>query len=352
MNTIAVYIGDFVIYWSSVVIVLGTLAGFCLAYALYTAHSGRGSTMLVMFSFSLFFGVLISRFLHFYSHQEQYDGLFSAMTSYNGGSFFLPGVVIGVYFAAGFARTLGFAESAAQVRDATAPGLALTFALIRLSALFTNACRGRITVTTPSLQHLPLASAVTTASGTVEYRFATFFVTFLLMLIVTVVLVIFYLRNHNAPMVSHCPRDGHVFRMFILLYGAVELIMDSTRNDSTFPYFSIIQTLNRFASFVSLTQLFAAISILIVFVWYSKHSVRANGRKTVHIVLWVLFALSIAGIGVSEYLVQRHGDLYRTYYTTMAASDLLMIACVIVMYRTCRKKSKECDEDDEYGEYI
>ena len=338
MNTIAVYIGDLVIYWSSVVIVLGILAGFCLAYSLYTAHSGRGSTMLVMFAFALVLSVLLCRFLHFYSHQEQYDGLFSAMTNFSGGSFFLPGAVIGTILAAKIAGALGFTGSALQVLDATAPGLALSFALIRLSALFTTACRGKITITAASLQHLPLASAVTMASGAVEYRFATFFVTFILLLIAMLILLIFYLRHHGDRMKRTCPPEGHVFRMFILLYGIIELVMDSTRNDSTFPYFSIIQTLNRFASFVSLTQLFAAISIIIVFVWYSKRSVRSTGIGAIHIVLWSLFTVSLAGVGISEYMVQRHGDMYRIFYGTMSAAALLMAASVFIMYVTCRKE--------------
>ena len=340
METIAVYIGNTGIYWSSIVIVLGVMAGFCLAYAIYTGYGGRGSTMFAMQAFSLVLSVLISRFLHFYSHQEQYDGLFKAITDYSGGSFFFPGVILGVMAGAAIGHLFGYRESVAGILDATAPGLALTFAIIRLSALFTTACRGRIVITTPSLQRLPIGSAVTTATGTVEYRFATFFVTFIVMLPVTLALVIFYYRHHRDKMKAPCSREGHVWRLFLVLYSVTELVLDSTRNDSTFPHFSIVQTLNRFGSFVSLTQLFAAVALLIVFIYYSRRSVKANGAGWKQIVLWVLFAAGLAATGISEYLVQRHGDMYKLYYSTMTGGVLLMAVSEILMYVTCRARKK------------
>lgn len=337
MESIAFYAGNLVIYWSSIVIVLGVLAGFCLSYSLYTAHSGRGSTMFVAFAFSLVLGILISRILHFYSHQEQYDGFFRTVTDYSGGSYFLPGAVIGIWVGAMIVKSLGFTDSPYAVLDAMAPGMALSFAFVRLSALFTTSCRGKISVTTHSLQRLPLASAVVTASGKTEYRFATFFVTFMLLIVSVFILLIFYIRHHRDKMKRGCSREGHVFRLFIVLYGVIELIMDSTRNDSTFPYFSIFKTLNRFGSFVSLTQLFAGISILIVFIWYSRRAVSPDGPRMKHWILWILFAVGFAGVGVSEYLVQRHGDMFRRYYATMSAADLILGLSVVLMYVFCRR---------------
>lgn len=342
-NAVALYIDGTVIYWNSVIIVLGALAGFCLAYSLYTAYSGRGSAMFVFFAFSLALGIFFSRTIHFYTHQEQYDGLFAALTDYRGGSFFFPGVIIGVMLAAAITRILSFTDSSRRLLDAAAPGLALAYALIRLSFIFTSSCRGKISITQRSLQHLPLASAVTMPSGAVEYRLATFFLTFILMLLLAIFLVFFYIRHHGDRFRKPCPREGHVFRMYIIFYGVTELIMDSTRNDSTFPYFAVFQTLNRFASFVSLTQIFCAVAVLIVFIKYYRESVRANGKSARHIVLWVLYILSLAGAGVSEYMVQRHGDMYVTFYSTMGVSAVLMALSAVLMYRTCRIEKKKSE---------
>ena len=89
--SIAAYYGTTAIYWSAVIIVLGVAAGFLLSYSIYTAHSGRGTAMLVLLPFTLLFGVLLSRAVHFYCNQEQYGGLWQAMTEYSSGSFWLPG---------------------------------------------------------------------------------------------------------------------------------------------------------------------------------------------------------------------------------------------------------------------
>lgn len=345
MNSIAVYIGDTAVYWSSVLIVLGTAAGFLLSYSIYTSHSGRGSGMWVMLAFSIVLGVLLSRLIHAWCHQEQYDGLYKALTDYSAGSYFLPGALLGVMLAALLVRGMRFAESSAGLLDAAAPGLALTVAFIRLSALFTTACRSRITVMRPKLRRLPFASQVTTATGGTEYRFATFFFMFMLMLLAMVLLLFFYYRHHSDRMKNTCPREGHVFRLFLLLYCMTELVLDSTRFDSTFPYFSVLGFLNKYASFISLTQLFAAITILVLQIFYMKRSAAANGRKWYHYVLWVVYVLSLAGTGISEYMVQRHSNMYPTFYLTMSISVLIMAGTVITAYLTCRQRRYSDDAE-------
>ena len=330
-SSLAIYIGTTGIYWSSIVIVLGAIAAFCLAFSIYSAHFNSSSAVFVCFALTVVLGIIISRGIHFYCHQEQYDGFFAALTNFSGGSFFLPGVILAAMLAALFTKLLGIPAQPYDLLDAFAPALALFFAVVRLSAVFTTACRSKISITDRSLQHLPVGSAVTTASGAVEYRFATFFVTFILMLIAALVLLRFYYKNHTARFKHGVPESGHVFRMFIVLAGMIEIVMDSTRNDSTFPYFSIIQTLNRFASFISLTQLFYAIAILIIFIWYIKQARRTEAPVVKIVFLIVLYVISLAGVGVSEYLVQRHGDMYKLYYSTMSVCAVLMALSVILL---------------------
>ena len=78
---------------------------------------------------------------------------------------------------------------------------------------------------------------------------------------------------HATP----CARSGNVWRMFLLYYGAVEIVVDSLRNDSPLMHFHLISYLNQYSSFVSLAQVFAASTALYVLIYYSVHSVRANG---------------------------------------------------------------------------
>ena len=121
-------------------------------------------------------------------------------------------------------------------------------------------------------------------------------------------------------------REGNVARMFLLYYSAGELVLDSTRYDSSFVPFN---------GFISIVQMIAAFSILAVLVYYSIHSVRANGLRFSHWLRWVGWLVTLAGVGVSEYLVQRHGDWFLPCYAVMALCCLLMALIVHRMYLSC-----------------
>ena len=59
MNTVAFYWGSMIIYWSSVVIALGTVCCIALTLALYTARGGKaGSVFALTYSFTFYTLVL------------------------------------------------------------------------------------------------------------------------------------------------------------------------------------------------------------------------------------------------------------------------------------------------------
>ena len=240
----------------------------------------------------------------------------------------LSGALLGAWLAALIASRLDNGGTA-RLLDAFAPGAALSIAFIRLSALFNSSCRSKIPVTTPVLQHLPLASTVTNSAGQLEYRFATFFVQFLLMLVICYLLLRFFYRRRNIPMKSGSA-DGNTARLFLVYYGVCELLMDSTRYDSSFMHFN---------GFVSIVQIIAAVSILAVLIYYSVHSVRANRTHYYHWLIWIGWFLSLVMVGLSEYFVQRHGDWFLRCYGVMALGCLLMAFTVYRMYKSC------CEEE-------
>lgn len=155
----------------------------------------------------------------------------------------------------------------ARLLDCVAPGGALIVVFIRLSALFNSSCRSKIAITTPLLQHLPIGSGITNSMGAVEYRFATFFVQAILMLCVTVLLLYFFFARRRLPMKEGCPRDGNVAWMFLTFHSAVELLMDSTRYDSSFMHFN---------AFVSIVQIVSAVCILAALIHYSRLRIRST----------------------------------------------------------------------------
>ncbi len=329
-NPIAIYSGAAVLYWSAIIITLGLLASLMMSLSLQASNGGRAFVMLLFFPLALVFSLPLCRIVHWYCHAEQYGSLASAMTDFGSGSYVLPAALLGCWLAAFLASRLDDRRTA-RLLDAFAPGAALAVAFIRLSALFNSSCRSKIPVTKSFLQHLPLASGITNSAGQVEYRFATFFVQFLLMLLICWMLLRFFYRRRSRPMKSGS-REGNVARMFLLSYSACELILDSTRYDSSFMHFN---------GFVSIVQMVAAISILALLIYYSVHSVRANGLRFSHWLRWIGWLVTLAGVGISEYLVQRHGDWFLPCYGVMTVSGILMVMIVYRMYLSCCAEARK-----------
>lgn len=322
MNPIFISSGTTVIYYSGVIIALAVAACFAISMSLYTSYAGNGRALWLLLPVAVVLSMLFCRFLHWYCHEEQYNSIFGALFNYSGGGYVLPGAVFGAWLAAIIVEKLAFTDNVPRLLDAVAPGGALCVALIRLSALFNGSCRSKIAVENPLLQRLPFASPGSDGA----YRFATFFVQFLIMLVVFVVLYRFCCSSRSHPMKGGIGEDGHVARMFLLLYSAVEIIMDSLRNDSSYMHFN---------GFVSIVQMIAALTILGLVIYYSVWSIRINGTRPLHFICWVVWFASLAGVGLSEYFVQRHGDWYLKCYSIMAVSLVVMCYTVFRLYKSC-----------------
>ncbi len=329
MSGIAIYSGSTIIYWSGIIIALGVAACFALSYSLHTSYVGSGKALWVLLPLAVFFSVIFCRFIHWYCHAEQYTSLWGALTDYSGGGYCLPGALFGILLAAFIVKRAGFTDNIPRMLDTVAPGAALLVALIRLSAVFNSSCRGKISIKTPLLQHLPLASPIYT-NGVADYKLATFFIEFLVMLAIMYVVLRFYFERRSLPMRGSESSDGHTARMFLLLFSAAEIILDSTRYDSSFMHFN---------GFVSIVQMVAAISIAVLLFYYSRISIRVNGRSGKHWALWIGYFLSLVCVGLSEYFVQRHGDWYIGCYTVMLIGIVAMTASVYLMYLSCCKAS-------------
>ena len=184
----------------------------------------------------------------------------------------------------------------------------------------------------PLLRRLPIASPVISSSGAEDWRFATFFVEFLLLCVVFAAVLRFFLRRRRAPMKAGQKRDGNVALYALLLFSAVELLCDSTRYDSSF------MPIN---GFVSLTQIVCGVCLLVPLVVWSIRSIRADGRSAFHWAVWIGWFLALAGAGVCEYLVQRHGDWYLGCYAAMAVCSFFMARLPYAMYRSiCARKKR------------
>lgn len=340
MNQIAMYIGERAIHWSAVIITMGLLCCLSLTVALYRQRSESLRAVPVYFPLATVLSLFLARLIHWYFNTEIYGSFSAAFSDFNLGSFSIPGVILGVWLAAWLVYRLGLVPNSGMLLDCTAPGLALLIAFIRLSALFNNTCRSRILVETKFFKTLPFAVSHTDAAGNEIWRLAVFFLAFLAMLALTGFLLRFYVRRGKRKMLAPCARSGNVWRMFLLYYGVVEFVVDSLRNDSPLMHFHLLSALNQYSSFVSLAQIFAAVTILYVLVYYSVNSIKANGFSYWHALSWVGFVACLVGAGFfGEYKVQRTAQ-YLKCYSIQILSLAVLVLIIHLVYESCAVKRK------------
>lgn len=327
MNPVALILGNHVIYWNAILIILGVIACFSVSMALFLSHGGRAIALWLMLPLSIALSLPLARFIHWYCHSEKYVSLVRAMTDYSGGGYCLLGVIIGTALAGLIVYALGFTQNLRRFFDCFTPGAALGIALIRLSEYFTSSDRGKVVVTNPAFQRLPFATEM--VSG--EWRLATFFFQFLMMLLVFILLMRFFVRRRRWPMKASQPRDGHVALMFLCWLSAVDLLTDSSRYDASFL---------RLNGFVSMVQIFSAVTLLAILILYSVRSIRANGLCRTHWFLWIGFLLAVSVTGVMEYLVQRHGNWYLMCYMVMGLMCLTLALIIRAAYRSVCSERK------------
>ena len=193
----------------------------------------------------------------------------------------------------------------------------------RLASLFNSSDRGQVV---ENLKSLPFVYPVTNAvSGALEYRLATFMLQAMVALAVFVILAVFYLKGRDRL------KDGDVCLIFLLVYCASQVVLDSTRYDSLF---------FRSNGFVSIVQVFSALGLGLVITLFSIRMVKATGFKGWYVILWILIACSIGGAGFMEYYVQRHGDQAAFAYSVMSGC-LAVIVLLTLLLRYLAVKAEQ-----------
>lgn len=345
METVAIFYEGTIVYWSGIIISVGILSGFLLSLSLYVPRNKYGYGFCIYFPISLFISVIFSRMLHWYCYKEQYEGLSMALKDYSKGGYLLPGVLFGVWVTALLLAPLTRKCSRFDILDPLAPGLALIIAIIKYCDIYSDLCRGKIIVGDERYHHLPFS--VITPEG--DYRFASFYVTFILMVIVFIVLLVFYYLDARLYKQKLFDTKGHIFRMFLVLYGVVEIVMDSTRYDAAHFYFpgEALAVLNKGTGFMGLSQLVGALCCLGVFIYYMIISVKTNKWNKKNIISLVLFVIGLGIGGTAEYLVQRYFGNYKIWYLIQVLGVTMIAISVFVLYFTGVKGFKKQNEKAE-----
>ena len=314
MDKLAFITGNTFVYWTSIVYCLACATAICFFLAFYLNKTGNAAAGFAAVPVSIALGIVFSRFVHWYSRTDSYSGFLAAMTEYTYGGYALIGVFAGCILAAALLRLIRLHRSIPAMLDCMCLAGAAGIAVGRLASLFNSSARGQII---QSIRSLPLVYPVTNVvSGATEYRLATFMLQAMVALVIFITLSVYYLKHMNSM------RDGDTCLMFLLIYGASQVILDSTRYDSLF---------FRSNGFVSIVQVFSAIVLVLAIVLFSVRMVKNQGFRWWNVPLWIVIAGAIGGAGYMEYYVQRHGDQALFAYSIMTACLAAVVALTLII---------------------
>lgn len=317
MNQIAAILDSLVLYRYSLILALAAGAGICFFMAccsyvqIPSPQAAAAALAAVVLSLPL------ARLVYWYGRPDSFASLHQAMTTATTEDFALAGAFAGCTLAA---LLLGGRGGRRRMLDCMSIAGCAAIALGRLGCFFTDADRGQVMT---QLTGLPWAYPVANASGYLEYRFATF----LFQAAVAAVLAVFL-----AVVFSRKKRPGEVTVLFVLIYSASQVILDSTRYDSLYL---------RSNGFVSMVQILSAAALAVVLVMLCVRAVKIRGRKNWMIPLWAALVALFGGTAYMEYYVQRHGREAAFSYSIMGACLVCIVALGLFLWHVSQPSVNE-----------
>ena len=320
MERIAFILGSRYLYWSSLILTLATAAAVCLFLAFYIGKSGRVAAGFAVVPLAMVLSLFFARVVHWYCYDERYTGLMSALTDFTSGGFALVGVFVGCIAAAVLTRILFLHRNLPQMLDCMSLAGAAGIAAGRLASFFNSSDRGQMV---ESIRTMPWVYPVTNSvSGAMEYRLATFLLQAMAAAVIFLILTAFWLRKKPK-------KDGDTTLLFLLFYGASQIILDSTRYDSI--YF-------RSNGFVSIVQVCSLVLLVLVTVIFSVRLVRNRGFRGWYAALWLTYVAALGIAGYMEYHIQRHGNDALFGYSVLGSALLIAVALTVIIRALAEKK--------------
>ena len=323
MDKIAWILGDISIRWSSVVMVMAVLTGILFFLAAAARGNRKVTSAALALPMAILLSLLFGRLLHRYFLPDAEDG------------YVLMGAFVGCLCTALILKGTRLEKNMARLLDVMSIGGCAAIALGRLACFFTADDRGRII---NGIRGLPLAWPVTNVtSGEMEYRLAVFL--FQSVAALFILFVILLVDKKNTKTGAH--RDGDLTLLFLLLYTAGQIVLDSMRYDALHL---------RSNGFIGAVQLVCAVTFCVVIGILLTRLVNRNGFRF----LYGFAALMIAAcIGISaymEYFVQRHGGQAVFGYTVMTAAMMAAVAVGTMLWKNCGcRKTAASDKEKRTG---
>ena len=330
MEKIAFISGGTFICWSSIILALAVVTAVALYMAFYLARGGKATGMSVAVPVAMALALILGRLVHWYSRTDAYASFSDAMGLFSPGGYALLGAFAGCLITACLLRLVRLIPSIPAMLDAMAFGGCAGIAVGRLASLFNTSDRG---VAVADSVGFPFAyPVVNQVSGLAENRLATFMIQSMLAAAILICLLFFLtvqgLRKRKV-------RRGDVCLLFLLAYGASQIVCDSTRYDSLYL---------RSNGFISIVQIMGLIGMLVPMIIFSVRMVKAKGFRIWFLLLWLGTAGLLGGAAYMEYYVQRHGGEAAFAYTVMSVCLAVSVLLGLVMY-ACGGKRKKYYED-------
>lgn len=331
MERIALIASEHIISWNALILTLASAVAICVFLAVYLGCAQKVTAAFLASALSVALSIPAARAVHWYCYAESYPDFSTAMTDYSTGGYALVGVFAACILAAVVLRLLRISPNLPQMLDCMSIAGAFGIAVGRLSCLFTGADRGQMV---ESVRTMPWVYPVVNAtSGATEYRLATFLLQAMVAGALGIGLCIFYLafRRRNQ-------KDGDTALIFLLFYGASQIVLDSTRYDSM--YF-------RSNGFVSVVQVLSLVVLVIAMVVFSVRLVQASGFHKRYLIGWIAQLALLGGAGYMEYHVQRHGNEAVLAYSVMSACLLVAVVLTLLTRFGAARATKTVPADSE-----
>lgn len=321
MNQIAFVFENSTVYWYSLVLAFAVVAGIC--FFLGCCQHAHISTLQASATvlLSLLLSLVLSRLLYWYSRADSFQNLFQALTTPASGALALTGAFLGCQIAA--VLTGHSFRNTHTVLDCMSIAGCAAISLGRLGNFFTSSDRGKILT---EMTSLPWAYPVTNvASGVAEYRLATFLFQSILAAVLFLVLAYLFFFQSKKQRIPH----GDITLIFLLVYCASQVILDSTRYDSL--YF-------RSNGFVGVVQVLSAIVLALCITVFSWRAIKVRGFQKWMPCCWAVM-LGLFGLaGYMEYFVNRHGRLAFFAYSVMEHCLVVIVVIAIQLWRISLKE--------------
>lgn len=327
MEQIACIAGNVYIYWSAIIRTLAAGAAVFAFLSLYLKRGGNPFAAAVYIPAAVGLSLILARISHWYFRPDAYKTPEAAWNLLMPGEFALIGVFAGCFLASVLLRITRMIRNLPELLDCACLAGGLGIAVGRLASWFNASDRGMIVP--ESLRFPWVDMVINPVTGVTEYRLATFLLQAMIVGLLFLILLIWYLAGEK----SQNRRDGDTALVFLLCYGASQVLLDSTRYDSL--HF-------RSNGFVSVVQVSSAIVMVLVVILFAAGLVSTCGWRRKYLILWTVQAGCFGLAGYMEYHVQRHGSQAVFAYSIMgAALTGIVILTLLARYLTILEERKQ-----------